>query len=143
MSDRLTTLLTRDTLLAATEVPTEHVPVPELGADTYVLVRGMTGAERDEFEASCIQGRGRRREFNMQNVRAKLVAFCCMDPSGARMFSPDDVTALSAIRADILDRIFGVAQRLSGIGEEDLEELGKPSPSPTASATSSSPSPSS
>lgn len=134
--------LTRDALLALTETPIETVSVPELGAGAVVRVRGMTGAERDAFDASCITGRGRRRDFNMSNIRAKMVAYCCIDQDGKRLFTESDVDKLGAIRADVLDRLFGVAQRLSGLRDEDVEELGQPSTT-TASDTLSSSSPAS
>jgi len=127
----------RDVLLGATTVPTEVVVLPEL-AGLAVTVRGMTGSERDAFEASCFEGRGRKREFSMRDVRAKLVASCCLDEKGQRAFSDSDVQALGQVRADVIDRLFGVAQRLSGISEKDADELGQGSPTPTASTTSSS-----
>lgn len=129
----------RDTILGATTVPSETVPLPEL--KTNVIVRGMTGAERDAFEASCIEGRGKRRDVNTRNIRAKLVASCCIDDQGNRVFTDDDAIALGKVRADVLDRIFSVAQRLSGMNPEDIDELGKPSTTKTLSNTSSSPSP--
>src|SRR5512138_38464 len=102
----------RDVILKATSVPTEAVPLPELGIT--VSVRGMTGKERDAFEAACFEGRGKKRQFNMQNVRARLVAACCVDESGQRVFADADAEALGNIRADVIDRLFGPAQRLSG-----------------------------
>lgn len=126
----------RDLILGATAPPTEVVPLPELA--TSVTVRGMTGSERDAFEASCIEGRGKKRDVNTKNIRAKLVAFCCVDESGTRVFRDDDPAALGSVRADLLDRIFGVAQRLSGMSEQDLDELGQPSTTKPVSATSSS-----
>lgn len=128
-------ILSREALLNATAPPQQTVAVPELGGD--VLVRGMTGTERDAFEASLIEGRGKKRDLNMKNLRAKLVAYCCVDEQGKRIFSEHDVDTIGAIRADVLNKLFTVAQKLSGITEEDAEDLGKPS-SPAASASSSS-----
>jgi hypothetical protein len=129
----------RETLLGATAPPQEDVHIPALGI--AVTVRGMTGVERDQFEASCFEGRGKKRDFNMKNLRAKLVAYCCIDEKGNRLFSDADAIALGAVRADVIDRLFSVAQRLSGMKDEDVEELGLTSPSPIPSPSSSSPSP--
>jgi hypothetical protein len=131
-------VLTKQILLGATTPPQETVKVPELGGD--VIVRGMSGSERDAFEASLIEGKGRKRDVNMKNLRAKLVAYCCVDEQGARIFNDSDAAALGEVRADVLNRIYTVAQRLSGISEEDAEELGQVS-SPKDSASSSSGSP--
>lgn len=118
-------LLTRDALLNATAPPQDTVAVPELGGD--VIVRGMTGEERDAFEAGLIEGRGRKRDVNMKNMRAKLVAYCCIDEKGQRIFSDDDAAKLGKTRADVLNRLFTVAQKLSGISEDDADELGQAS----------------
>ena len=44
--------LTKDQILEANDLQSESVTVPEWGGD--VLVRTMTGADRDAFEASMI-----------------------------------------------------------------------------------------
>lgn len=141
--------LSKASLLGATRPPQETVTVPELGGE--VIVRGMTGAERDAFEVAMVEGRGKNRQVNLKNIRARLVAYSCIDQDGARIFSDADIPALGAVRADVLNRIYTKAQRLSGITDEDVDELGTPSPgsppptTPTGSdsATSSTASPSS
>lgn len=134
-------VLSKQLLLGATTPPQETVRIPELGdPDGYVIVRGMTGAERDEFETSLIEGKGKKRDVNTKNLRAKLIAFCCVDDAGHRVFSNEDAEGLGNVRADVLSRIYNVAQRLSGISDGDAEDLGKPL-SPKTSATSSSGSP--
>lgn len=132
-------VLSRADILKATVTPREAVVVRELGGE--VIVRGMTGVERDAFEASCFEGRGKKRDFNMRNLRAKMVAFCCIDEQGHRLFTDDDVIALGAVRADVIDKLFAVAQRLSGMRDEDVDELGLGSVTPTTSGTSSSSTP--
>ena len=44
--------LNREAILAAEDLPRELVEVPEWGGAVYV--RALTGAERDQFEASKI-----------------------------------------------------------------------------------------
>jgi hypothetical protein len=131
-------VLSRADILKATVTPRETVVVRELGGE--VIVRGMTGIERDAFEASCFEGRGKKRDFNMRNLRAKMVAFCCIDEQGHRLFTDEDVIALGAVRADVIDKLFAVAQRLSGMRDEDVDELGLSSATQTTSSSPSSPS---
>jgi hypothetical protein len=111
--------------LAAVALPTETVPVPELGG--VVTVRGLSAADRDAFEKSMWVKKGKTRDLNMANIRARLVALCVVDEQGERMFQDADVDALGQVRADVIDRLFGVSQRLSGLGDTDVEELGQPS----------------
>jgi len=131
-------LLSRSDILKATVTPRETVSV--LGGE--VIVRGMSGVERDAFEASCLEGRGKKQGFNMKNFRARLVALCCIDEQGHRVFSDADAVALGDVRADVIDRLFGVAQRLSGMRDEDVDELGLASVPTDRSATPSLASPS-
>ena len=128
--------LSRADLLAAIGLPREPVRIPELGGD--VLVQGMSGAQRDAWEASLVEGKGKRRRMNTANIRAKLVAQCCIDEAGNRLFTDTDVEVLGTTRVDVLNRLFGVAQRLSGVSDEDVDELGTPS-TKDAPSTSASP----
>ena len=114
-------LLDREAILKANDIEKREVYIPEWGGSVYV--RGMTGRERDQFEASIIRQRGRDTEINMKNARAKLVVMCTVDQEGNRLFTDADVAPLADKSAKALDRIFAVAQELSGITREDMEEL--------------------
>ncbi len=122
---------------ALKKLPSETVTVPILGD---VLVVGMSGSQRDDFEASCMEGRGKKREFNLKNARAKLVSACAHDPADKAQLFPD-AGELGDIRADILDPLYSVAARLSGISKEDEDALGKPLETEIRSDSSSSVSP--
>lgn len=114
-------LLTRDSILAAEDLRTERVAVPEWGG--AVCIRTLTGLERDAFEATWYEGRGTSRRENFANLRARLVVLTAVDESGARLFNEDDTKALGAKNAAALDRCFAVAQRLSGLSAKDVEDL--------------------
>jgi hypothetical protein len=114
--------LSRDDILKAADNEPEEVDVPEWGGS--VLVRGMTGRERDAFELSMLQpGRGGRRVVDPANVRAKLVARCCVDDDGNRLFTDADVAELGGKSAAAVDRVYAAAARLSGMGADDQEDL--------------------
>ena len=92
-----------------------------------LTVRGLTGAQRDEWEGSIIRMSpdGRKVTPNMRNFRAKLIAMCLVDAQGKRVFSDADVEALGKKSGQELSRIYKVAQRLSGMSDEDVEGLVK------------------
>jgi hypothetical protein len=115
--------LTREEILAAADILSETVTVPEWGGT--IIVRGLTGEERDEFEASCIRGKGRKTEVNYRNARAKLVVRSCYKPDGSRLFEEEDAPKLGKKGAAALSRVYEVAARLSGLTEDDLDELAK------------------
>jgi len=114
--------LTRDDIMAINDLPCEDVLIPEWG-NRYVRVRGLTGAERDQFEQSIVEARGKDTRVNLRNIRAKLVALCVVDEEGKRLFKDEDAELLGRKSAVALNRIFEVAQRLSGLRPEDVEEL--------------------
>lgn len=116
-------LLSREAILAVPDLQSEVVNVPEWGGD--VKVQGLTGAQRDAFEGSVMLGKGKDRDVNLKNLRAKLVALSIVDEKGARLFTDADVNALGAKSATALNRVFEVAQRLSGLTGEDVEALEK------------------
>jgi|SRR6267154_1246396 len=130
------TLLTRASIISAADLRTEVIEVPEWGG--AVTIRTMTGVDRDAYEASSIitDGNGKRR-VDMTNMRAKLVALTVVDDAGAPMFTLRDVDAIGAKSAAALDRIFRAAQRLNGLGADDVVAAEKNS-GPGASAGSTS-----
>lgn len=130
MSKEKKVFLTRDAILNADDIEKREVFIPEWNG--HVIVRGMSGKERDAYEASIVKQRGKDTQVNMKNARAKLVALCTIDETGKRLFTEADVVALSQKSAKALDRIFAVAMELSGISQDDLEELTKNSEETTS-----------
>ena len=120
-------LLTRDDILNASDLAREEVDVPEWGG--AVLVRGLTGRERDAYESSIVHPNGRVMKYTLTNMRARLVALSVIDEAGARLFSDSDIEMLGRKSAAALQRVFEVAQRLSGLSEQDMDELAKNSES--------------
>lgn len=122
-----TKLATREDILNANDEITEIVEVPEWGVS--VRVKALTGTERDRYEASgLIWGKGDKGEptvtgMNPENMRARLVAKSLVDDTGLLLFSEKDVVALGGKNAAVLNRLFDVARRLSGLSTEDVEAL--------------------
>lgn len=114
-------LLDKSGILAAQDIEFEDVPVPEWGGT--VRIYGLTGTERDRFEAGVVEQRGARVRANLKNVRARLVAMAMRDEDGKRLFSDAEVAALGEKSAKVLDRLFDVAARLSRLSDEAVEEL--------------------
>jgi len=106
----------RDQLLALrATVPSEMVSVPGVGE---VEVRGLTAAGRDEWEQRIVSAKGK----SVRNIRASLVALCVY-ADGKPVFSSVDVDAIGDMPAQIVDHLYTVATRLSGLGARDQEEL--------------------
>ena len=128
-------LLSKDQIIAVSDVIFETVEVSEWGGS--VRVRGLTGTERDAFEDSVLQGKGKNRDINLTNFRAKLVARSMVDEEGNRLFSDQEAGLLGKKSAAALQRVFDVAKRLSGMSDEDVEELTKNSESDQSDGSTS------
>lgn len=134
-------ILNREQILNAQDVETEIVSVPEWGGE--VMIKGLTGKQRDEFERSLIEQNGKKITMKFSNVRARLASLSIVDESGQRLFSETDISALGNKSAVALERVFAVAQKLSGLSDKDVEELEKNSGNAQdEDSTSDSPSPS-
>lgn len=122
-------VLSRDAILGASDIVTEVVEVPEWGGIVYV--RSMTGRERDEFEESILVDKREKtrtgtrltRQASLQNFRAKLAARVTYDADGQRLFSDADASLLGAKNSGALQRIVKKAQELSGMTDEDVEDM--------------------
>lgn len=120
-------MLSKDDILNADDLPSEVVEVPEWGGS--VIVRTLTGSERDAFEMSCVRRVGKSTTQDLKNIRAKLVVRAVVSDDGKRLFADGEVELLGKKSSSALDRLYDVAARLSGIREEDIEELAKNSTS--------------
>jgi len=113
--------LTASEILGMEDITEELVDVPEWKGT--VRVRGLTGRERDAYEASLLEQRGRNTRANLQNARAKLVMLSVRNVDGSRMFNEAQIGELSAKSAAALNRVWKKAMELSGMNESDVEEL--------------------
>jgi hypothetical protein len=136
--------LSRDGILNAVDVQTEKVFVKEWGDD--VIVRGLTGDELDAYQGSIRQfrpsfdGKGMEQVLIQEGMRAKLLVKCLIDEAGERLFTDQDAPALGAKNGSVIDRLYDVAARLSGLSEEEKAELeGNSEAATDGSSTSSSP----
>lgn len=109
--------LSRDEILNADDLITKEVEVPEWGGT--VIVRKMSGTERDQLEASMTEEGG----GGLVNFRARLVATTVVDEAGQRLFTKADVEALGKKSASALDRVAEAASELSAMSQKDIEEL--------------------
>lgn len=113
-------ILNREAILAAQDLQTQTVPVPEWGGE--VIVRMMTGTERDAFGTSLLGADGKP---DMANYRAKLLAATLVDEAGARLFTADDVAALGGKSAAAVERVFEVANTLNALSPAAVDTAEK------------------
>lgn len=114
-------MLKREEILAAADVKSIDVEVPEWGGT--VRVREMSGTQRDLYEQELVARQDKDKV--MHNVRALLVTYTAVDETGAALFTPADVEELGKKSSTALDRVFQAACKLNGIGQPALEVVAK------------------
>jgi hypothetical protein len=122
---KMSNYLTKEEFLKKRPVRFEDVEIQEWEAK--VRVKELTAQARDRWEQSNLEDKGKgQMKLRLQNARARLVALSVIDAeSGDLLFSDEDVLAIGAQSAAVIDRIYDVAARLSGITDNDLDEITK------------------
>jgi hypothetical protein len=114
--------LTREQILQLAGKRTiQKIDVPEWGGEVYI--RELLGKERDRLEASVLATNGNNKKSNTENLRARLVVLAVVDENGNRLFSDEDAKTVGTLGVKGLQRAFIMAQRLSGLSDEEIEEL--------------------
>ena len=106
--------LSRDAILAAVDSAVQEVDVPEWGGK--VLVRVLSGTERDAMEAEVTGNGGKLRP----NFRGRFAALVLADPDGKRIFTDADAVTLGKKAASALSRIMDAALALNRIGAGEV-----------------------
>jgi len=129
--------LSRDEIFEAKDVETREVDVPEWGGT--VLVRGLSGYDRDAYQASMLQfQKDGAASPELGNMTAKLVSRAIVDEDGNPLFTALDVGRLGQKSAAALDRVSNVAAELSGLSQAAVEAAAENlEPAPTDASTSS------
>lgn len=137
-------LLTVNDIAAAPDLPSERVEVPEWGGD--VIVRALSAADREWYEASMLvedtvigdDGKATTvRRVDVANARAKLLSRAIVDEAGNAMFDESQISVLGKKSNAIIARLFGIAQRLSAIGQAAVDNAEKNSEADPKDASSS------
>lgn len=107
--------LTAEEVLAASDIETEAVDVPEWGGKVYV--RGLTAAQRDRYDREIVQidKNGNTSIGRLENLRALLVVRCLVSEDGERLFKDSQARDLGEKSSVVIGRLWEVAARLSGM----------------------------
>ena len=109
--------LSREQILEADDLKIEEMEVPEWGG--YIHVRVMTGAERNQFVKDILE----LEDSGDLAVRIKLCSIVVVDAKGKRLFTEEDIEALSKKSSKVTDRVYRKAEVLNCIeGNGDPEK---------------------
>ncbi len=98
----------------------ESVTVPGFGT---VYVKGLTGAEYDDYEAACIvEVDGQPK--NKVN-RAMLLRLCVVTPNGTKVFKDEHMEMLGGLDSWMTNPIAAKAMELCGATKQAAEDMAK------------------
>lgn len=124
MEKSMSKILSKADILGASDLATEQVEVPEWGG--AVIIRSMTGIQRDAYENSLMaKGADGRYSVDTENMRVKLVLYCAVDEQGNQIFDASELSALAGKNAGIIERLFNAAQNLNGLNKGAVEDAAK------------------
>lgn len=116
--------LSKEAILAASDLKMKTIPVPEWGGE--VCIRVMTGAERDAYAQEL-----HRRKTAASGappgvgLNPLLVSFCVCDETGKPLFTLEDTTALGAKNWAVLERVAEEIAKHNWITAEAVERAEK------------------
>jgi len=117
----MTKFLTRDEILALQDRKTAVVHVPEWDCDVRIME--MSAGDREAYERMVLRmnEQSNKVEPDISNLRAKMVAISVVDEEGRRVFTNEDVEALSRKHHEAIRFLFNKAMSLNRIEEEAVE----------------------
>jgi len=127
-------ILTKDAILGVTDYQVQEVEVPEWGGK--VLMRTLSGKGRDEFESN-VTSKTQGNKVDVRGLKALLLSLVIVDEAGEPLFTQKDLDALNNKSSEVITRLFEVASKMNGIGEEAVEQAEKNSESGLNESTGS------
>jgi hypothetical protein len=129
-------LLSKEQITSADDRKWEDVDVPEWGGTVRLLALSGTDREAWELSTMVMGPNGSVQRRNLVDARAKLLAKCLIDEDGQRLFTDKEVKDLSAKSGAVIDRLFDIARRMSGLGKDAVEaKQGNSGAGPSAGST--------
>ena len=108
----------RDSIIASlgNALKSEVVEVPEWGVQ--VMVRELSASEHDAYQAALVNvGKGGGYTVDLSNHRCELLVRALRDLDGKRLFQDREVSVLGQAPSPVIDRLYAIAQRVTGIEE--------------------------
>jgi hypothetical protein len=128
-------MLTKAAILAAQDLRTETVPVPEWGGE--VRVRLLTAAEREEITSIWTTHAAADDATKSTLTRDTMLLRCTVDDAGQRLFDDADLPALKQKSAQAIARVIEAAMVLNAMASGAVEDAAKNSPGGTTADSSS------
>lgn len=115
-------LLSLDAILASDDLTYETVPMPEWGGEVRLV--SLTGEERNRIAVAMRAHAKKLRSEDEAAIyfQARIILASMVDADGIHIGDQSQAPALMRKNGAALTRLFTVAQRLSGIGQDEEEQ---------------------
>lgn len=124
----------RDQILAADDIATEPVEIPEWNCTLHV--KSMTGKARAQMLKQAADPE--TGEMDYERLYPQVIVATCVDPeTGEYVFTNDDTEALNQKSGSVLERLATAGMKISGMTGASENDLGKGSSSESDGSTSS------
>ena len=114
-------ILTKEQIMAAVDLEVEEVEVPQWGGS--VLVKPLTARQRGLLTSQIVDQRKDGRRLKLEEIQIRTCALALVDQEGRRLFDDASMRDLARKSSAALQIVFEAAQRLSGLSDEEVEEL--------------------
>lgn len=115
--------LTREEILAADDLPTWTLAVPEWGGE--VRMRALNGAQYEEVELRLHRFKSSPTGEGWRGMKLLVARYSMVSESGDPLFDTKTIDQLSTKNAAALERVFKSAMAGNGMLKEDVEKLEK------------------
>ncbi len=113
--------LTKERIKSAKDVVYKEVNVIEW--DGKVYIKSLSAVEREELRKEV--GEDPEKEMDLIKLQMKMLSLTIVGENKERLFTKEDIEWLQNKSATVLERLFLIAQKMSGLGVEVTEEITK------------------
>jgi hypothetical protein len=113
-------LLGKEQILNAPDLPFEDVEVPEWGGT--VRIQAMSANAREKMEEMYLDPDGKMSK-RMEQFRVRVLASSIIDDQGNLVFTMEEATALGKKAFGVVQRLFDKANKLSGLSDDEADTI--------------------
>ncbi|MBK8916377.1 MAG: hypothetical protein IPM64_17570 [Phycisphaerales bacterium] len=129
--------LSRAAILAAQDLKTEEIPVPEWGEGATITIRELTAGQRDECGNAFAEFKDAGQVAQAKAFRDRLLAYTLVDDNGDPMFALGELGLLMAKNGSVIDRIAEASLKLNKLEPKAIQNAAKPSGTAPSAGSSS------
>lgn len=108
--------------LLGLKLPRQRYTVADVG---NVWIHGLTAGEKDQYEDQVFKVKAGSREVRISNARSMLIIRTVHDQHGKRIFNDADLGRVCNMPASVVDPMYELARKLSGMPTGEIEEMVK------------------